>query len=352
MMQQIEFLPKTLLNAEEPAMTALPCPDCDSTDRRSAIKALAAGATAALWGATPATALERLPAPRRASPAEALAKELFAELNPAQKKMVLLPFKHPSRHKLYNKAMGKTIKEVFTPAQTDLVQQIVKAMAGGADGYRLLSRGGTWDASKTFDMCGANFFGDPEAGPFAFVFTGHHLTIRCDGDAEVRTAFGGPIYYGHTPNGYSDKNIFYYQTQEVTKLFNALATPQREKALIHKGIPGEHEESVSFAAAKKRPHPGLACADMSADQKTLVKETLRAILSPYRAEDAAEVLQIIDQSGSLDRVHFAFYTAESEGLPTSPKAPWSYWRLEGPGFIWNYRVLPHVHAYVNIVQPA
>ena len=25
-----------------------------------------------------------------------------------------------------------------------------------------------------------------------------------------------------------------------------------------------------------------------------------------------------------------------------------FWRLEGPGFVWNYRVLPHVHTYVNI----
>ena len=30
------------------------------------------------------------------------------------------------------------------------------------------------------------------------------------------------------------------------------------------------------------------------------------------------------------------------------KEPWHFWRLEGPGFVWNYRVLPHVHTYVNI----
>ena len=27
---------------------------------------------------------------------------------------------------------------------------------------------------------------------------------------------------------------------------------------------------------------------------------------------------------------------------------WHFWRLEGPGFVWNYRVLPHVHTFVNI----
>jgi hypothetical protein len=30
------------------------------------------------------------------------------------------------------------------------------------------------------------------------------------------------------------------------------------------------------------------------------------------------------------------------------KEPWHFWRLEGPGFVWNYRVLEHVHTYVNI----
>ena len=32
--------------------------------------------------------------------------------------------------------------------------------------------------------------------------------------------------------------------------------------------------------------------------------------------------------------------------------PWHFWRLEGPGFVWNYRVLPHVHCFVNIAKTA
>ena len=33
---------------------------------------------------------------------------------------------------------------------------------------------------------------------------------------------------------------------------------------------------------------------------------------------------------------------------TTDNQRWHFWRLEGPGFVWNYRVLPHVHTYVNI----
>ena len=40
----------------------------------------------------------------------------------------------------------------------------------------------------------------------------------------------------------------------------------------------------------------------------------------------------------------AFYRDPGENDPRR----WHFWRLEGPGFVWNYRVLPHVHTYVNI----
>jgi hypothetical protein len=54
--------------------------------------------------------------------------------------------------------------------------------------------------------------------------------------------------------------------------------------------------------------------------------------------------------GGMAKVHMAFYSDEYEGSKTSEKQPWSFWRLEGPGFVWNFRVLPHVHVYVNIAS--
>ena len=27
---------------------------------------------------------------------------------------------------------------------------------------------------------------------------------------------------------------------------------------------------------------------------------------------------------------------------------WDFWRVEGPGFVWNFRVLPHVHTHVYV----
>jgi hypothetical protein len=73
---------------------------------------------------------------------------------------------------------------------------------------------------------------------------------------------------------------------------------------------------------------------------------MRAVLSPFRREDADEVMQIVRQNGGLERIHLAFYRERGN----DEEARWHFWRLEGPGFVWNYRVLPHVHTYVNIAQ--
>ena len=62
-------------------------------------------------------------------------------------------------------------------------------------------------------------------------------------------------------------------------------------------------------------------------------------------------MQIIEATGGMKEIHLAFYQegAEAEGDGTEEQ-PWSFWRLEGPGFVWNYRVLPHVHTFVRIAK--
>ncbi len=49
-------------------------------------------------------------------------------------------------------------------------------------------------------------------------------------------------------------------------------------------------------------------------------------------------------NGGMEKINLAFY----EDDKMNDKQPWHFWRLEGPGFVWNYRVLPHVHTFVNI----
>jgi hypothetical protein len=100
---------------------------------------------------------------------------------------------------------------------------------------------------------------------------------------------------------------------------------------------------------KGEARPGIASADMTAEQKVLLEKVMRDVLSPYRKEDSDEVMSIIKATGGMEKLNLAFY----RDADADPKERWHFWRLEGPGFVWNYRVLPHVHCYVNIAtQPA
>ncbi|MFO0878645.1 MAG: DUF3500 domain-containing protein [Gemmataceae bacterium] len=334
------------------------CSECDEAfafpepapvARRDFLRAVG-GATAAVALSSAALRAETPAKPAR--PAEELIRELHASLSDTQKARVMLPYDHgaaknrrPTRMGMYNDAINNIrIGEVYTKAQQELVDRIVKSMCSGDEGYRQISRLGRWDASKSFDRCGALIFGDPTAGKkFSFVFSGHHLTIRCDGDSEEGAAFGGPIYYGHSPQGYSRGNVFNYQTRSVVKVYQALSGKQREEATVPRGNPGEMDDSVRFRK-KAEERPGIAFAGLSKDQQALVEEVMRTVLSPYRKEDVDEVMAIIKKNGGMQKIKLAFYPDGN----MDDKEPWHFWRLEGPGFVWNYRVLPHVHTYVNI----
>ena len=84
-----------------------------------------------------------------------------------------------------------------------------------------------------------------------------------------------------------------------------------------------------------------------AAKKVLVGQDRERRRAAFRRDDADEVMEIIKANGGMQQIHLAFYKDQQS---TDDKLRWNYWRLEGHGFIWNYRVLPHVHCYVNIVN--
>jgi hypothetical protein len=331
------------------------CPECAETvepealDRRDFIRVvggqttlLAAGTVAAAAPRVLADAPAAPAAGRAAKPAEALIQELYGTMTAEQRRMLVLPWDHRARKGMFNSPINRRIGDSYTQPQQELIQRILRSICSDEEGYRRITRGGTFDGSRSLQGCGANIFGDPANGrQFAWVFSGHHLTVRCDGNSEPDAAFGGPMYYGHSPDGYSPRNIFYYQTRSVLSVFDALTEAQRRRAIVV-GSPGEMEPSVRFRPAGQ-PHPGIAAADLTADQRRLIETVMRDVLSPYRREDADEVMQLVRRNGGLERIHLAFY--RDRGAIDNN---WHFWRLEGPGFVWNYRVLPHVHTYVNI----
>ncbi|MBY0456629.1 MAG: DUF3500 domain-containing protein, partial [Gemmataceae bacterium] len=200
-----------------------------------------------------------------------------------------------------------------------------------------------FDASNDFESISAIVHGEAVEGKkFSLVFTGHHLTVRCDGNSEEATAFGGPLYYGHSPNGYAKNNVFHKQTEAATELFRSLDKDAKKVAVL----PGKWQDEHGGVKVPKKDAkvPGLCFADMTKDQKELTEKLMKELVSPYRKEDGDEVMELVKATGGLDKVSMAFYEEDKR----TEKEPWTYWRLEGPGFVWSYRALPHVHTFVNV----
>src|SRR4051812_44881387 len=199
------------------------CPECDEgfdlpklRSRRDFLRAIGATAAAA---AVSTSALHTRAADAPPKPAEALIQELYATLSADQKKELVLPYNHggeaePTRKKTFNAPpLGneKRMEKTYTKAQQELIQRTLKAILANDEAFERLSRHGKWDSSGSFEGCGAVLFGEPEGkSPFAWVFSGHHLTLRCDGNSEPGAAWGGPIYYGHSVNGYDKNNVYLY----------------------------------------------------------------------------------------------------------------------------------------------
>jgi hypothetical protein len=333
------------------------CPQCDDIGenggllaRRNFLRLVGGGAALAAancW--SPLRAADVVaPAAKAAGPAEALVREFYDGLTEAQRKIIVLPWDHRAKEGaqltrlgMYNRAISQPVSRVLEPNQRELVQKIVRNICSDDEGFKRISTVVTRDTGGGWNNIGANVFGDPDRGPFAWVLSAHHLTLRCDGDSEPDAAFGGPMYYGHSLDGRSPDNVFNFQTQSVRKLFDALTEAQRAKALVD-GQSGELYPSVQLR--KEDKIPGLVTADLSADQHTLVKSVMRDLLSPFRHEDAEEAMSIVDRTGGLDHLRLAFYKDHKQ----NDEHQWSFWRIEGPGFVWNYRIIPHVHCYVNI----
>jgi hypothetical protein len=329
------------------------CPECDEgfelpevRSRRQFLKAMGATAAVATVGTSRVRAAEAKP-----KPAEELIKELYASLSADQKDELVLPYDHgteghPTRQKTYNAPpLGneKRLSNTYTKPQQELIKRTLRAILANDEALERLSRHGKWDSSGSFEGCGAVLFGEPTGNnPYAWVFSGHHLTLRCDGNSEPGAAWGGPIYYGHSVNGYDKNNVYLYQTEQVQTVWDALDEKQRAKALASDNPGDTHPDGFK----PTNPRHGIPIAELTAEQKSLVEKAMRTILDPFRKEDADEVMQLIKANGGMDHVNVAFY----KDAGSSEKVRWHFWRLEGPGFVWNFRPLPHVHCFVNVLD--
>ncbi len=326
--------------------------------RRDFLRAVGAGTAAmAVGGLVPNSPLSTLAVARAAraekqAQAEALVFELFGTMDADQKAKLVKPWDAgvtakggtPARLMTHNAADGKSVIGLeYNKKQVEILNKIFHSIANGEEGYKRLSRNGKFDNSGDFENIGALIYGEPVEGKkFSLVFCGHHITVRCDGNSEEKTAFGGPLYYGHSPSGYASNNVFQYQTKSLVDLFASLNESQKKTAVS----PGKWKDGVSSVIPPKAGEkvPGMSYTELSKDQKALTETVMRELVAPYRKEDGDEVMEIIKANGGMEKMGMAFYL---EGKNTATE-PFTFWRLEGPGFVWSFRTLPHIHTFVNI----
>jgi hypothetical protein len=321
------------------------CADLPAVNRRSFVAAIAAASSALVL---PGRAVQAglFSGPSRTSAAETAVSEFYGSLTDDQKKVLCLPFDHAHRGRISanwhvtEPTLGQTF---YTSQQREMVGRIIKGLCS-EEGHERLTRQMDEDAGGLHEFSVA-LFGVPgdEAQPFEFMLTGRHLTLRADGNTVDRAAFGGPIVYGHDQvDPVASKNIYFYQTQQTDAVFRSLNESQVAMALLDNAP----AETAIQLQGEQGTFAGICVGKLSDEQKLQVEKTLTVLLAPYRREDTDEVMEILKESGGLDRLHMAFYRAGDLGGDRT----WDIWRVEGPSFVWHYRGAPHVHAYINIGQ--
>ena len=324
-------------------MKSKPCPDCSSS-AKSSIARRDFLRTAASIAAIPLAARMVHGAPANVGSAETIVGEFHASLTAQQRTEICRPFADPLRSKVHaNWHVSKPLigSDFYSATQREMIDKIVRAVTS-EEGHERLKRQMDDDSGGLGDYSVA-VFGNPAQGDFQWLLTGRHLTLRADGDSSPKMAFGGGMVYGHGEESSASENIFYYQTKKVNEVFAALDKDQAKQALLSSAAPNETEIRIQ---GEKGKFGGLAVSAMNPEQQKLVKDCLKTLLSPYRMEDGEEAMKLIEATGGIEQLRFAFYQQDDLGKDQI----WDMWRIEGPSAVINFRGAPHVHAYINIAQ--
>lgn len=290
--------------------------------------------------------------PSRSAPAETAASRLHATLSGEQKKTICFPFDHPLRSQVNNNwAIVKPRIDDMTPEQQELCKEVMKNLCS-EDGYERFMHQMDEDYGG-FEQYHVAIFGEPGGeGPFEWVLTGRHVTLRADGNSVEGAAFGGPIFYGHasrsdTEDAAHTDNVWWYQGAQANRVFKSLDDKQQAQALIEKGDP-DAPRTIKLKGQEIDEAPGLRVADLDSQQKALVKKLLEDLAQPFRAVDAAELRECLEEAGGVDKLRLTFAKEGDIG----EDQVWDIWKLEGPAFSWFFRGSPHVHTWLNVARKA
>lgn len=292
------------------------------------------------------------------TPSDSLPMQLYKSMSDEQRQKVCLPVDHPRRQYVsnwwyihpeyripttFNAEQQELIKRIFDRLHSDDHQDAVNQQV-------LIDQYGD---EKNAPAVG--FFGSPEDEDFEFIFTGHHVTRRCNAHSDKGSGFGGaPIFYGHYPhpvNSMRDNfreskdhpgNPYWYQGKNFNRFVQALDANQQTAGLLST----EPRSESPAAVVKKTAEPrGLNCADLSADQKKLFVATMRGMLAMFRQDDIDATIETIESNSVVDRLHVSWFDGKYD---IGSDKVWDTWQIEGPDMVWYFRGEPHIHCYFHL----
>jgi hypothetical protein len=329
------------------------CQDCDAFSRRDFLKTTL-GSVAAVTAAGAAIPLIGRAAENTTGPkSETLVSTLFKSFNEEQRKTLCFPFDHPLRSKVDNNwhITDKTLTAFFDKDQQAMIRDIFVGLHSPEYAERVVKQVDHDSGKEGFGGSSIALFGEPGTGKFEFVLTGRHCTRRCDGDSVEGAAFGGPIFYGHAAEGFTEKpdhpgNAYWFQALRANEVFQMLDGKQREIALLGDSRAEEGTETVRLTG-RQRGLPGIPVSELSSDQRDHVRKVMADLLAPFRKADADEAMKLVEAAG-FEHLHMAFFKNEDVG----GDGVWDVWQIEGPSMVWYFRGKPHVHVWVNIKASA
>jgi hypothetical protein len=283
---------------------------------------------------------------------DSLPMQFYKSLNEEQHSKIVLPVDHAKRQFVSNWwyiCPDQRLHTFYTKDQQDLVKQIFDSLH--APEYREKM---TWQVQK--DLMGqvkntpsVGFFGTPKDADFEFIYTGHHVTRRCNAHTDKGMGFHGePVFYGNFAKAFRETkdhegNPFWYQGLLFNEFYTALDGKQREKALV--GIEPRDESPATVIKKKKTDLPGLSCADLSKDQQAKMLDTMRRMLACFRPDDVTATMKSIEDSKIIDKLFVSCYGG---AFDIGNDKVWDTWQIEGPDMVWYFRGVPHIHGYLHL----
>lgn len=289
---------------------------------------------------------------------DSMPMQLYNSLSDEQRQKVCLPVDHPRRQFVSNWWYihpDYRIPNTFTAEQQELIQRIFDSLHSAEYLADVKKQVKIDQYGQDKNAPAVGFFGTPDDEDFEFIYTGHHVTRRCNGHTDKGLGFGGaPIFYGHYPHPVEDGSVNFHETKDHPgnpywyqgRIFNqfvqSLDGAQQKAGLVSTAPRSEKPDSVVKKTAVGR---GLNCSDLSVDQKKQLVETMRRMMAMFRLDDVDATINAIETKQIVDRLHVSWFDGKFD---IGSDKVWDTWQIEGPDMVWYFRGQPHIHCYFHL----